>query len=97
MVKSINRNDKINKYLSNKYSKSKKNVKNKYNTLKKQQQKECYIINVHNEKVVLPKKYPGKLYMHIFFNPDRHYPIDAFEDNYFNDLYKKYRIKCYGK
>lgn len=90
------RKSRINSYLNRKYKHSKKKRTNSKNKAKASI-KPCNIINVHGEKLVLPTSYPGNLYTHIFLNPDRHQPMEAFSDDYLRKLYKKYRVKCYGK
>ena len=89
------RRSRINNYLSKKYNRRHKTLTKKNNYRVKLEP--CEIINVHGEKVILPTSFPGNLYVHIFLNPDRHYPIESFNNDYFGKLYRKYRIKCYGK
>lgn len=95
----IDRQKRINNYLSKKYKKRgyrRTKLKNK-NKNKKKVLPPCNIINVHGEKITLPYSYPGIMWVHIFLNPDRHYPMESFSSDYFLKLYKKARVKCYGK
>ena len=80
------RRSRINNYLTKKYNRRHKMLSKKNNRSKLEP---CEIINAHGEKVILPTSFPGNLYVHIFLNPDRHYPIESFNNDYFIKLYKK--------
>ena len=91
------RKNRINHYLSDKYNSKKEKIIEKKRNILREKKVACEIINVHGEKIILPTTYPGKLYVHIHLNPDRHLPIDTFSDEDFLKIYKFHRIRCYGK
>lgn len=58
--------------------------------------KPCTIINSHDEKILVPKSYPGDEWVHVNLMPDRHLPIDSFQEDQLKDKYNFYRRVCYG-
>jgi hypothetical protein len=58
--------------------------------------KPCTIINSHDEKILVPKSYPGDEWVHANLMPDRHLPIDSFQEDQLKDKYNFYRRVCYG-
>jgi hypothetical protein len=58
--------------------------------------KPCTIINSHDEKILVPKSYPGDEWVHANLMPDRHLHIDSFQEDQLKDKYNFYRRVCYG-
>jgi hypothetical protein len=58
--------------------------------------KPCTIINSHNEKILVPRSYPGDEWVHANLMPDRHLPIDSLPEDTLKTKYNFYRRVCYG-
>ena len=57
---------------------------------------ECSIINVHDEDILLPKTYPGDLWVHNNLEHQRDKPLEYFTSDHLKEVYRKHRNICYG-
>ena len=75
----------------------KKNNKiNNKNLLKQSQDdKQCYILTPHGNKIIFPKEYPGDDWVHanLIENNDKH--IDLFSDEHLKNVFMHYWNICY--
>ena len=73
------------------------NVKSTRSLEKKNIKNDCIILNVHGEKIEIPKEYPGDLWVHSNLEFNRDKPIEYFSQEHLQNTFSHYKHICYGK
>ena len=99
-LKKNNKKNRINNSTNNKNKINNKNIinnriNNKHLIKQSQDDKQCYILTPHGNKILFPKEYPGDDWVHanLIENNDKH--IDLFSDEHLKNVFMHYWNICY--